>query len=94
MRGYGGGFAVYSRDVWKWRCQGLDKRTAGHDSCFDSCAKYFVTKYLIEQHKEEDVAILAPGGKGPAWDHIAPCVGTEHRGGRSVWQRLEAELHF
>lgn len=72
----------------------LIKGLLAMDSCFDSCAKYFVTKYLIEQHKEEDVAILAPGGKGPAWDHIAPCVGTEHRGGRSVWQRLEAELHF
>lgn len=25
MRGDGGGFAVYSRNVWKWRCQGVDK---------------------------------------------------------------------
>lgn len=61
-----------------------DKRTAGHDSCFDSCTKHFVsvTKYLIEQRKEEDVAIPARGCKGPAWGHVAPCVGTEHHGGR------------
>lgn len=73
-----------------------DKRTAGYDSCFDSCAKFFVsvTKYLIEQRKEEDVVILAPGCKGSACDHIAPCVGTEHGRGRSVWQRLEAKFHF
>lgn len=72
------------------------KRTAGHDLRFDSCTKYFVsvTKYLIEYLQEEVVVILAPGCKGPAWDHVASCVGTEHHGGRSVCQRLEANLHF
>lgn len=88
MRRDGGGFALYARDVCKWRCQGAIKRTAGHASCFDSCTKSFVsvTKYPIEQRKEEDVVILAPGCKGPAWDHVVLCAGTEHHGGRSVWQ--------
>lgn len=54
---------MYPRDVWKGRCQGLLARP-----CFDSCTKYFVSvsKYLKEQRKEEDVAILAPGCKGPS----------------------------
>lgn len=50
-----------------------------------------MTYYLSEQSEGEERFIWAPGCKGSAFGHFAPCVGTEPHGGDSL---VDANLHF
>lgn len=43
-----------------------------------------MTYYLSEQSEGEERFIWAPGCKGSAFGHFAPCVGTESHGGDSL----------